>query len=166
MTDTAVKYSRLLFHALRHLAPSVVDISQFTPLNFLVGSDGKAKIRGPTMRYRITCHADLMDLSGLLEMCDTLHTLHVDIQHANPDLSRLSHFLAGDRQHLGSLRHLRFENCELFPEYQVEKLVRSLLRAGVGDGLQSLEIVSSKTISEDFLLGLGEEVGDRLKWTS
>ncbi|TDL15110.1 hypothetical protein BD410DRAFT_809204 [Rickenella mellea] len=59
-----------------------------------------------------------------------------------------------------------FKNCDGWTESEVEELTRKLLQFDVAQkGLQSLDIISCKKISDDFLLGLRDEVGDRLKWS-
>ncbi len=70
-----------------------------------------------------------------------------------------------DWERIRSLDQLRFVNCDAFTEHEIEALTTKLLPNDAGNGVQSLEIISCKMISEDFLLGLQEEVGDRLKWT-
>jgi hypothetical protein len=61
-----------------------------------------------------------------------------------------------------SLRHLRFHDYVMPEKEHVEGMARSLL---TGDNFESLEIISCHKLSEDFLLGLQEELGERLTWS-
>ncbi|TDL24401.1 hypothetical protein BD410DRAFT_120140 [Rickenella mellea] len=61
------------------------------------------------------------------------------------------------------LRNLRLKNCERLYEWHVQAFAEKLTSFPEGNGLKSLEIISCRNISEDYLMDLREEMGDKLR---
>ncbi|TDL21201.1 hypothetical protein BD410DRAFT_899027 [Rickenella mellea] len=166
-------YSELLFDALMHLLPSTVEllINAIWPEKLLFDRNREGNFLfpyGPEIKLQTPQSIDVMstlaDLIGSSD--DIVKTVHFDTPMAKGPLEWRHHRLNDNHwKRIRSLDHLRFMNCNLFTEPDIESITTKLLRNKPGNGLQSMEIISCKMISEDFLLGLHDEVGDRLKWT-
>ncbi|TDL21217.1 hypothetical protein BD410DRAFT_804406 [Rickenella mellea] len=106
---------------------------------------------------------ELSIYSNLPDSCDVVKTVHFDAPMGKGPSWCLLDNVHWER--IRSLDNLRFTNCDGFTESEVETLTTKLLPTEAENAMRSLEIISCKLISEDFLLGLHDEVGDRLKWT-
>ncbi|TDL24393.1 hypothetical protein BD410DRAFT_119647 [Rickenella mellea] len=94
------------------------------------------------------------------------HTISID--------SSLAHFIPRDAgfksardapwMSYASLCKLRLKNCDELYEWQVKMFTDKLVSSEEGKGLQSLEILSCKNISEGFLLNLEDVLGSKLTW--
>ncbi|TDL21199.1 hypothetical protein BD410DRAFT_307904 [Rickenella mellea] len=162
-------HSALLFDALMHLTPSTLELSIYSiePVGFFFNSEHEMFPFASVIKLHVPHAIDvMMTLVNLMRHCDIVKTVHFDTPMAN-GLSAWSHGLRNndDWERIRSLDHLRFTNCDEFTASDVEALTTILLPNEAENGLQSLEIISCKWISEDFLLALHDEVGDRLKWT-
>ncbi|TDL21174.1 hypothetical protein BD410DRAFT_840649 [Rickenella mellea] len=153
-----------LNRALRYLSPSEVDISLGeTPMEALYYARGELFPYGSTIRLHISTSCDLLEiLAGLVRRCNIARCVHFN--------APLGYFSANEIEtcnwwDFASLRHLRFENCDRLCEEDVKIMASNLLLDEADVGLQSLEFISCKNISEDFLLNLGDEVGERLIWS-
>ncbi|TDL21215.1 hypothetical protein BD410DRAFT_308218 [Rickenella mellea] len=160
-------YSALLFDALMYLRPSTFELSIYSPRphRYLFNSHGFFFPYGSTITLRVPQSFDVMwTLADILRTCDILKTVHFD-KVGGPLEWHSRPLDDGDWECLRSLDHLRFTNCDKFSESEIEALATRLFQTPPEIDLQSLEITSCKMISEDFLLGLQDEVGDRLKWS-
>ncbi|TDL13574.1 hypothetical protein BD410DRAFT_399419 [Rickenella mellea] len=160
-------YPALFFDALMHLRPSKVEISIYStePERFLVNSKKEFFPYASTVKLQTPHAIDVMrTLMDLVRNCDIVKTVHFDTPMAN-GLWRQRQLYNGDWEQLRSLDHLRFTYCDDFEDSDLEGFTTKLLHTSAESGIQSLEISSCKMSSEDFLLGLHDEVGDRLKWT-
>ncbi|TDL21202.1 hypothetical protein BD410DRAFT_307978 [Rickenella mellea] len=163
-------YSELLSDAIMHLLPSTVELSinSIRPEMLLFNSEGKLLFPcDTTIKLQTPQPIDVMrTLADLLRNCDSIKTVHFDTPMAKGPLEwrhrQLDH---NDWERIRSLYHLRFMNCDEFTEPEIEALTTKLLSSEAENGVQSLEVILCKLISEDFLLGIHDEVGDRLKWT-
>ncbi|TDL21210.1 hypothetical protein BD410DRAFT_840679 [Rickenella mellea] len=162
-------YSALFFDALMYLWPSTVELSidSIGPEKFLVDAGGESFLFGSAIKLQIPRAFDVMTtLMNILRNCDIVETVHFDTPLAKgPTAWRRRQLRHDDWERIGSLDNLRFMNCDGFTESDITTLARNTLLPEAEQGLQSLEIISCKLISEDFLLGLHDDVGDRLKWT-
>ncbi|TDL14953.1 hypothetical protein BD410DRAFT_796847 [Rickenella mellea] len=61
--------------------------------------------------------------------------------------------------HSTTLRHLRFHDCVMLDEKLVKKLAKDILSC---EEFQLLELISCHKISEEFLIDLQDELGERL----
>ncbi|TDL21214.1 hypothetical protein BD410DRAFT_308329 [Rickenella mellea] len=162
-------YSAPLFDVLIHLRPSTVELSinSNAPYRHLLNSKGEFFPYGSTIKFEIPQTIDVTTtLVNLVQNWDIVRTVHFDTPMAHSlsewRQNRLHH---DDWERIRSLDTLRFMNCDKFSESDIEAFTTKLFQTEAENGPRSLEIVSCKLISEDFLLGLHDEVGDRLKWT-
>ncbi|TDL15802.1 hypothetical protein BD410DRAFT_84897 [Rickenella mellea] len=159
--NTSDAVVRLLYDALEYLAPSTVDISLKTSSNrvLLYNSNLHSFPYGSSIRLDIgqTCNI-LLILKDVLQYCSILHSIRIEAPLAFADGGCVP-------PEGSSLRHLRFENCDSILEKDVAFFVKEFLSPDSEIGLRSLEFVSCKRISEDFLLEMQDEVGNGLKWT-
>lgn len=65
----------------------------------------------------------------------------------------------------GSLRNLSLKNCDQLTEDDLQKLAELINLTDEVEGLQTLDVISCRGISKDFLLNLEEVVGKKLRWT-
>ncbi|TDL21266.1 hypothetical protein BD410DRAFT_868305 [Rickenella mellea] len=103
-------------------------------------------------------------LAELVHGCPIAETISVEAPTTGYILPRS---YSEDRMNAHSLREVQFKYCDRLTEDEVEDLVAKLMLDDEGIGLQSLEILYCKGISEDFLLHLSDipGVGQKLKWT-
>ncbi|TDL21213.1 hypothetical protein BD410DRAFT_840682 [Rickenella mellea] len=163
------EYAVSMFNALMHFRPSTVELSIHSsrPEMFLYNSTDGYFPYGSAIKLHTPQMIDVMvALADLLQSCDIVKTVHFDAPMGSGPLQwRWRGLDSDDWERIRSLDHLRFMNCDQFTESDVEALARNILQTEVESRIQSLEINSCKLVSEDFLLGLHDEVGDRLKWT-
>ncbi|TDL21171.1 hypothetical protein BD410DRAFT_840646 [Rickenella mellea] len=153
-----------LNRALLYLSPSEVDISlDKTTIGCLYTDSGEIFPCGSTIRLRISGSCDLLGiLEGLVRRCDIVRSVHFDAPMGYVSAKKAETSNRGD---FSSLRHLRLQNCDRLCGEDVKAMARNLFSDDADVGLQSLEIISCKNISEDYLLNLSDDVGERLKWS-
>ncbi|TDL21204.1 hypothetical protein BD410DRAFT_308135 [Rickenella mellea] len=138
--------SPLLFDALMHLRPSTVELSinSLSPERFLVNSAGTFFPYGSAIKLQISQTIDVMEtLVELLTNCGIVKTVHFDAPMGKgPLVWRWPRLDKDEWERIRSLDRLRFVNCDLFTESEVETLTNNLLPNGAEKGLQSLEIIS------------------------
>ncbi|TDL19252.1 hypothetical protein BD410DRAFT_443088 [Rickenella mellea] len=152
--------------ALTYLSPSAVDISlenEDTHIQCLYDCKRQLFPYGSAIRLRISRECDLLEiLAELVRRCDIARSVHLD--GASGYFDAYSLHMCNWRD-FKSLRHLRFQNCRQIFEEDVKAIASNLFLEDEDVGLQSLEFISCKNISEDFLLNLNNDVGGRLKWS-
>ncbi|TDL16263.1 hypothetical protein BD410DRAFT_902122 [Rickenella mellea] len=151
---------KLLYSILQYLSPSLVDISLLLhgdPENCLIHN---LFPYGPTIQLQIGLPCSLPHLLSQLLRNDNgkiVNSLQFRMSSFDCELG-----LSPEWTHFRPLRHLRFQNCVMLKESHVEKVARRLLAC---EDFQSLEIISCRNLSEEFLLDLQDEVGERLTWS-
>ncbi|TDL23549.1 hypothetical protein BD410DRAFT_802772 [Rickenella mellea] len=150
--------------ALAHLSPLEVDISlESTPITCLYDARGEIFPHGSTIKLRIARSCDLLDiLARLVRRCDIARSVHFEAPMGYFSAKTLQ---TCDWSDFSSLRHLRFQNCDGLLEEYVKTIASNLFFDEAEKGIQLLEFVSCKRISEDFLLNLSDDYGERVKWS-
>ncbi|TDL19274.1 hypothetical protein BD410DRAFT_792307 [Rickenella mellea] len=163
------QYSALLFDALMHLTPSTFKLSMNSENTDFLLFNSKFQIfpYSPIVKFHIPTRIEAMGiLQDLMKGCDIVRTIEFDTSKAvDPVRFRTRLLRDDDWERIRSLDHLRFINCDEFSEIAVGAFANKFLRGKTKTGLQCLELISCKKISEDFLLELKDEFGDSLKWT-
>ncbi|TDL25170.1 hypothetical protein BD410DRAFT_785011 [Rickenella mellea] len=154
-----------LYDALAYFTPSTVNISltfDFVSedpedFKFLHTSDDKIFPHGSTIQITIFHHpaAIFYTLWELTGTCDIVSSVQLEIPDAYIDLHNYPK--------ISSIRHLRFRNCDTLAESDVETLTKKFTCLNDG-GLESLEFIYCKKLSEEFLLDLKSEFGEKVKW--
>ncbi|TDL19259.1 hypothetical protein BD410DRAFT_443139 [Rickenella mellea] len=171
IADEMREYSALLFDALVHLRPSIYELclkrKGMDPDMFLRPSKNPLLLHSHTIKIHTPARFDPLEIvERLTKVCSTVRMVHFDTPQAEGLIRLFAELLREDAwERIRSIRHLRFEGCDLFSEYTVEVLANNFLRGEAKNGPQCLEVISCKKISEDFLCGLRDEFGDNLKWT-
>ncbi|TDL19275.1 hypothetical protein BD410DRAFT_805878 [Rickenella mellea] len=164
-----MEYSAILFDALMHLTPSTLELSSSDegPAEFFRNSKRQIFPYGSTIKLTTSKPINVLEtLADLDKSCDIVRTVHFDASSKDAMFgTRMPKFGVKVWRRLRSLSHLRFKNFDSLNEQVFEEFTKGLLLTKEESGLQSLEILSCKNMSEDFLLDLRDEVGDRLKWT-
>ncbi|TDL20747.1 hypothetical protein BD410DRAFT_840967 [Rickenella mellea] len=131
-------------------------------LDLLVDSDGDFAPFASVLKLRISEKVHFMHLfTAIGQYCDIAHTVHFDLPKGTDFTDGLLHD-TNRYTPFPSIRHIQFTNCASLYEEQLDCMVKHPLLAQIED----FEIVSCPNISEDFLLDLRNEVGDKLKWSS
>ncbi|TDL14012.1 hypothetical protein BD410DRAFT_903159 [Rickenella mellea] len=146
------------------LLPSEVDISlEETPVECIYNNDGQIFPHASAIRLCVSGRCDLLrTLAGLVGHCNTTRSVHLDAPEGYIyawEIQRCSW------AQFASIRHIRIQNCDLLCEEDVKIMASNLFFDDADVGLQSLEVMSCKKISEDFILNLSDDVGERLKWS-
>ncbi|TDL19266.1 hypothetical protein BD410DRAFT_792299 [Rickenella mellea] len=147
-----------LYDALSYFVATTVDISlQFDP----PVRNAHTFIFGSTLGW--FPYASMISIHTPLS-CDVLYILENIARHCaiaqsvRFEVSTITDFEhTFDFQNLGSIQHLHIRNCDTLSEKVVEKLAKNL-------SLLTLEITTCKMISEEFLLNVSDEVGEKIKW--
>ncbi|TDL19272.1 hypothetical protein BD410DRAFT_900311 [Rickenella mellea] len=163
------QYSALLFDALVHFTPSLFELSINSERldKFLYTSRHWFFPYSPAIKLHISTGVDVIGiLHELVKGCDIIRTVHFDTPMGRDlDMLTARRLPDSDWERIRCLDHLRFINCDGFSESALGAFANKFLRGRAENGLHCLEIISCKKISEDFLLELEDEFGDRLKWS-
>ncbi|TDL22452.1 hypothetical protein BD410DRAFT_263060 [Rickenella mellea] len=183
-TQCTLKHSRLLLNTpylacsslgymTRFLLPSTVEIilsnlADERPQDFLRNSAGKIFPYGPTIKIRLSSvgtsdsWSELALLPALVEACDVVHMISIDAPMAS--IANVE-YDDQDWTVFASLRHLQLRYCDQLTESEVQLLADNVMTGAESErGLQSLEILSCRNVSEEFLSEMSTEVGPKLKW--
>ncbi|TDL22449.1 hypothetical protein BD410DRAFT_788738 [Rickenella mellea] len=168
-----------LYHALSHLSASTVNFTledltdMDIPTRCTYLSTGRGNIsmfpHGSTINIRILRLENPYPiryrpslLAVLVQDCDIANTIHIE---ARSNTTFISHYEAIEWKYFSALRHLRFTHCDELSEMELHALVTNLMiGAEPGKGLQSLEVIECRGISEECLLDLADNVGSKLTW--
>ncbi|TDL19264.1 hypothetical protein BD410DRAFT_443362 [Rickenella mellea] len=91
-------------------------------------------------------------LENIVRHCAIVHSVQFEV----PTFNNLED--CPDFQNLGSLQCLHFRECDTLSQKMVETMAKNI-------SLRKLEITRCKMISEEFLLNLSDEIGEKMKWT-
>ncbi|TDL14190.1 hypothetical protein BD410DRAFT_846265 [Rickenella mellea] len=143
--STAYNIIHQLHGALSYLLPLVVDISlDRCPFETLYGENGELFPDGSSIKLHIA------------------RSLRFETPRADFYASSWSYY---SWTRFSSIHHLCFRNCDKLTEYGAKSLANKLLTPGANVDLQSLEFTRCKRVSEECLLNLHDDFGDKLKWT-
>ncbi|TDL21168.1 hypothetical protein BD410DRAFT_829169 [Rickenella mellea] len=156
-----------IYNALSIYTPTEVHLSITTKVNYgsyNLSSQGKFFPYGCTIRIHFypctggsNFYCGIPDiLNEIVEHCDIARSVLLDFPSSDDGMDQLTC--------ISPIRHLHLRNCDKLGERGVDELARTLLSAEEDKGLESLEIITCKGISEDFLLNLQDEVGPGLTW--
>ncbi|TDL21191.1 hypothetical protein BD410DRAFT_804384 [Rickenella mellea] len=172
--QTSWKVVQTLFDALFSFSASTTEIALHNLPNSdgpdsLYTSDNKIFPYGSEIKI---CVLEMVDpygvwtnfslLEEVVKGCNIAHTVHIEASVAtmidDPEKCTWESF--------SSLRHLHLKYCDQLTEREVEALVTNLMvGAEPGKGLQSLEIISCRGISEEFVLDLIYAAGpNKITW--
>ncbi|TDL13679.1 hypothetical protein BD410DRAFT_797560 [Rickenella mellea] len=147
-----------LYAVLEYLAPSRVDISLLVHgalHDFLTGAGIFSYSSTIGLQFGFPCNL-LLTINLLLKHCKFLRSLRIEKSSFNAFA-----YIPPKWPHFPSLRHLQFYDC-IMEEENVEPMARGLLGC---EDLESLEFISCRKISQDFLENLQDELGEGLSWT-
>ncbi|TDL21188.1 hypothetical protein BD410DRAFT_899020 [Rickenella mellea] len=131
------------------------------PINYLINSEGKLLIFSTLMVFRINQELDIPRLIRTIsESCDIAHTIYFDTPVAYHFCTHWP-FNPKGWSPVTSICHLQFLNCVTLDENSVDVMAKHPVFAGI----QKLEILHCSHVSEEYLLELQDEVGEKLKWT-
>ncbi|TDL14187.1 hypothetical protein BD410DRAFT_277678 [Rickenella mellea] len=152
-----------LHNALSYLLPSQIDIClDHCPFETLYGTDGEFFPDGDSIRLDIAGPCSMINiLATLLRRCVIASSVHFKAPKAfflNPLCDR------DIWPSSPSIRRVSFRNCDTITEGEVKALANRLLSCRGRVGLQFLELHHCKDISEECLLNLHDEFGDKLVW--
>ncbi|TDL27991.1 hypothetical protein BD410DRAFT_338666 [Rickenella mellea] len=163
ISDSITKdFVRSLYGILEYLTASLVDFTLLgcqDPYSFLIND---LFPHGSTTRlqWQIGHYCSVPKiLDELLKNCEILTSVQFEMSSFTLDTNGWP-----NPSHFPSLSHIRFHNCDALVESHVETMARNLLTPEVDNDFRSLEIVSCRQISEEFLEDLRDEVGERLTW--
>ncbi|TDL20749.1 hypothetical protein BD410DRAFT_790397 [Rickenella mellea] len=163
---TLLEVAQGLYDVLSFLTATTVDISldnvvKGPQFDYLKTADGDFFPFGTVIVLRISRWIYMPSLfSAIGQYCNIAHTVRFDIP-----LGR--HFTDGIHDEIvctpfPSIRHIEFHNCDSLYEEQVQFMVKHPLFAQV----ENFNLVSCHHVSEDFLLDLRNEIGERVKWAA
>ncbi|TDL13735.1 hypothetical protein BD410DRAFT_903232 [Rickenella mellea] len=147
-----------LYGILTYLTASVVDVSLLSyghPDDLLTHAEFPY---GSTMRLRTRLPCSLgYVLEELLANCPIVCSVRFEMTPFDRET-----YILPKWSHSTSLRHLRFHDCVKLDETHIETLARDVLSR---EDFRSLEVIACHKISEEFLMNLQDELGERLIWS-
>ncbi|TDL21232.1 hypothetical protein BD410DRAFT_308991 [Rickenella mellea] len=169
---TALGVAKPVYDVLSYLSPSsfVLSLENLVASlagDFLLDSGGKLFPYGSSITIiasdimvRLFSWNHFPLLSKLAGGCNVVHTIHVEAPMASIIASRRRDSLKAHP----SLRNIRLKHCDELTETDVEVLATYFRDAEDSTGLDSLEIISCRAISERVLLETEDKLGDRFTW--
>ncbi|TDL18942.1 hypothetical protein BD410DRAFT_830665 [Rickenella mellea] len=163
---TTHEVAEQVYDILSYLIPTTlhIDLANLNTADsskFVVDSEGVMFPYASVINIRISqviSSGNFPLLSSLLSNCDIAHTVNIEAPTETfIDESYHGHHWSSFAQ----LRNLRFKYCDSLSEAEVTQLVKNLVPEGKAS--RSLEIISCRGISEEFMSDL-QDKGDKLVW--